>query len=220
LIEELGKKDSMTIDEFTLKRPFLFHLTALNNLDNIKRSKTLFSTKTIFQMAGRKDRAFLRTRRAEHDHIEVNGDSYHIRDQAPISLLALSKCLEEMNCEDYIEFLNERVFWWPTLERLERHFKRYEKENPLILKCSSAQLFDLNRNPLFSRLNSGATRANSYLGGVPPSRGRDTFLEAEKYDRGPSTVAEVTFLGKCILPEVVYLGDAPHCRWQELHLGD
>ena len=201
----------MTIDEFTVKRPFVYHLTASGNLENIKRSKALFSTKSILHMSGIRDRAFLRTRRAEHAYIDVNGNRFYIRDQAPISLLALSKCLDQMDCGDYIEILNERVFWWPTLERL-------ENENPLILKCSSTQLFNLNSRPLFSRLNSGATRANSHLGGVPPLRGRHTFLGAEEYSLRPSTVAEVTFLDKCHLPEVIALSESPHGPWLELHL--
>ena len=207
----------MRIDEFTRNRPFLYHLTAFNNLGNILKNKALFSTANIVNMSKMVGgRLFLRTRRTKHEIIDVNGTSFHIRDQAPISLLALSKCLDKMDCGGYIEFLNERVFWWPTAERLQRHFKRYEDENPLIIKCSASELFKLNSNPLFSRLNSGATRANSHLGGVPPLRGRETFLSSEEYCRGVATVAEVTFLDKCYLPSLIYIGHSPHGEWQEI----
>lgn len=208
----------MNLERFINLRPHLYHLTDTRNAESIMRTGKIFSTERIVEMSGREGgQEFLRAIRDRHEVIRVDGVDFHIRDQNPISPIALPKCLTNgWNCGDYVEHLNQRVFMWPTVNRLERHYNRYESEHPCIFRFSTATLLEVNPNAEFSRLNSGATRANSHLGGVPPDRGPRTFLSAEQYQGTPGTVAEVTFVGGCVLPDDFRISYSPDGPWQWL----
>jgi hypothetical protein len=210
----------MNINNFKTKRPYLYHLTDRRNYEQIKDCKTLFSTKSLVEMSNVDLRdGLLNRRRPCHTEIKVDGRSIFLRDQRPISLNALSKCLTDgWTCGDYIFHLNSRVFFWPTINRLVRHFERYKSENPIILKISTGELFSINAEAEFCRLNSGATRCNSYLGGIPPYRGKQTFQKAEEFDNPISTVAEVTFPDKCAIPPTIAISSDPTGNWIEEHL--
>jgi hypothetical protein len=88
---------------------------------------------------------------------------------------------------------------WPTLKRLWSHFGRYESENPVIFRFSTREMLAANPHVKFCRLNSGATRANSHLGGKPPERGPNTFQAAADFNLPVGKVAEVTFENQCII---------------------
>jgi hypothetical protein len=201
---------------FAQTNPFLFHLTAMNNVPSIISSRTLFSTKRIVFDNGVEDAtAFVRRRRPVHVVISRNGTEYHIRDQRPVSTKALLKCLiGGITVEDYFELLNERVFLWPTVKRLTRHYDRYKNEKPAILRFVTSELLGLNPHAEFSRLNSGATRANSYLGGIAPPRGRTTFCSLQDFPETASAVAEVTFVSACRLPKNVTIAKSPAGPWR------
>jgi hypothetical protein len=192
----------MNIQEFIEKRPELYHLTAQSNFPIIKKYKRLYSTNKIIDLSGDKELIKIkRERRPSHLLVKLGEDSFSLRDQRPISEKALKKCLtDNWECADFYEHLNDRVFTWPTLNRLYRHYDRYKGENPAILILNTEEVFNLNLQPLFARLNTGATRANSHLGGKAPERGPNTFLSAEDYDLNIASVAEVTFLNELILP--------------------
>ena len=152
-----------------------------------------------------------RQKRFLSETIIVNNTSYSLRDQQPISQVALSKCLtDNWQVADFIEHLNNRVFMWPTKNRLERHFNRYINEHPVIFKFNTHEILDLNSHVKFCRLNSGATRANSYLDGIAPMRGANTFLTAANYNLPISSVAEVTFEIECNLDCDIFIGNHPN----------
>lgn len=206
----------MDLKNFINKRPYLYHLTHETNYQNILDSGIILSTTKIIEQSGVSNKdEFLRSRREEHTLVNINGVEYHIRDQGPIFPNALKKCVKGgWDSGDFIKHLNDRVFFWSTKRRLQRHYKRYEDENPIIFKISSELLFEANTTPpLFCRLNSGATRPHPYYGGEAPPRGPDTFLEADNYNRNISTIAEVTFIDKCELPQKVELGRSPQGPW-------
>jgi len=208
----------MDISKFIITRPFLYHLTDQRNLDYIGQKKgILFSTTEIIQRselnADEKEK-ILRERRPNHTKVRINGFDISIRDQKPISIRNLSKCLTDgWSYGDFLYHLNNRVFFWPTIPRLSRHFNRYADERPLIIRVSSREIFELNQDPEFCRLNSGATRSSSHYGGAPPQRGKDTFLKADQYPYSVSGVAEVTFINMCQLPKVISLSNDPLGPW-------
>lgn len=201
----------MDIQKFIDNRPAVYHLTAAQNLPLILKHKKIFSANRLIDMsADAENIPIKRQRRPEHTIITIGNDEYSIRDQRPISEKALQKCLTNgWVCADFYEHLNNRVFTWPTIDRLQRHYDRYQGENPVILILDTAKLFAVNPTPLFCRLNSGATRANSYLGGVPPSRGIDTFLPSNLYNLSVPSVAEVTFEHELILPDEILIATSP-----------
>lgn len=207
----------MNLHELVNLRPYLYHLTDSRNIENILITKSLYSTTTIVNNSEINEKSnFLRQRRPLHQAIRANGFNFWIRDQRPISILALSKCLSD-NWEpgDFINHLNNRVFFWCTLKRLLIHFNRYHHENPRILKFKTADILKLNGNKVeFCRINSGATRANSHLGGIAPYRGSKTFLPAESYQLSPCSVVEVTVVGQCNIPDFLWISDKPEGPWQ------
>lgn len=201
----------MDLQLFIEKRPYLYHLTSKANFANIVREKKLYSANELIKLSEEKEHIKVKTqKRDNHYPILVNGTEILLRDQRPISLKALSKCLTDgWSAGDFLMHLNERVFMWPTLDRLWRHYNRYAHESPMILRFSTEHVFAVNKHPKFCRLNSGATRANSYLGGKPPERGANSFVTASKFDLPIRDVAEVTFEKYCLLPEEFHVGNAP-----------
>jgi hypothetical protein len=212
----------MNIQEFIKKREFVYHLTDNRNIDIIKLDGILLSTKTIANrtnLNAQEIKQFLGTRRAIHCTKEIDDKIYHIRDQKPISTKNLQKCLTNgWTVEDFLNLLNSRVFFWPTIKRLNSHYSRYEGENPVIIKVSSSSLFSLNNHAEFSRLNTGATRSNSYLNGSPPVRGEGTFLPSHQYENTIGSIAEVTFPDSCQLPNNFFIGLSPNGPWEEVTL--
>jgi hypothetical protein len=193
----------MDIESFIEHSPFLYHLTCEQNAKNIINTKKLFSANVLIDMSENSTYLNIKNRkRFDHKSISVKGIEVFLRDQRPISELALSKCLtNNWAVGDFLFYLNARVFMWPNINRLQRHFNRYADEKPVIFRFSSKDILNENPTAKFSRLNSGATRANSYLGGKAPARGINTFLPFNEYNMSPSTVAEVTFENYCIIPE-------------------
>jgi hypothetical protein len=210
-------KSMIDLDQLSEKRPFLYHLTNRENVPSIVRERFIWSASALLQAAD--DRAaqrYIREKRPNHIMIRVRGQNVHIRDQRPISEKLLANCLlGGLVLGDYYDLLNGRVFFWPTLQRLRRHYERYEAEGPTILRFRTQELLDLNHVEL-SRLNSGATRANSYLGGIAPPRGRETFQTPDDYGLGISSIAEVTVEDRCALPQNFEHAPSPDGPWIQI----
>jgi hypothetical protein len=201
----------MDIQKFINSRPFLYHLTCNENAENIIKSRELFSANELIQRTANEQYwPISRQRRAEHVLIVLDRQPIYLRDQRPISEKNLAKCLtDNWKVPDFIEFLNDRVFMWPSISRLSSHYNRYEREKPVILRFSTEKLINANKHVKFCRLNSGATRSNSYLRGAPPARGPQSFLPADQFNFPIGQVAEVTFERICkIVGEFAY-GSSP-----------
>lgn len=207
----------MDIEVFVKKRPTLYHLTDKRNLEHIL-AEGFKSTKALVEEAKLKNgKEFLTSRRPDHYELKTDKKSTFIRDQQPISEKVLRRSLEEgCSYEDFLLILNSRIFFWPTLSRLWKHYKRYVEEKPVIIHLPTEEIFGLNMNPLFSRLNSGATRCSSHWDGNAPERGFNTFLPAKDFEYTPAQVAEVTFEGSCKLPGVLHISTSPDGRTQKI----
>lgn len=212
----------MEIADFIEKRTYLYHLTSPDNLNAIFQCGQIFSTNELLlrSTCSQRERETLSySRRPEHVYININGNEIMIRDQRPVSIKALEKCLTgNWKAGDFINHLNERVFFWPTLKRLNTHYTRYLIEGPSILRISTEAVLDINDHVKFCRLNSGATRCSHHYGGAPPPRGEDTFRVANEFDYEPQNVAEVTFESSCRLPRNVWISSSPEGPWEEHQL--
>lgn len=209
LTEEIGNK--MDLEKFIEKTPYLYHLTSQVNAHNIIYGRKLISANQLLERSGNAELLNVqRQKRKEHLSFEVDGVEVSLRDQQPISLVALPKCLTDgWNVGDFLYHLNERVFMWPNLKRLYAHYNRYQSENPVIFRFSTKDIIEANPHVKFCRLNSGATRANSYLGGKAPERGSKSFLPSEEFEFGISNVAEVTFEHECTIAGEIFTSDKP-----------
>lgn len=208
----------MDLEQFIEKTPYLYHLTSQANAANIIVRRQLFSANQLITLSG--DDAIQnikRVKRQNHLQLIVDGVAISLRDQQPISQVALPKCLTDgWNIGDFLYHLNERVFMWPTIGRLWSHFGRYESEKPVIFRFSTKDLLAANPHVKFCRLNSGATRANSYLGGKAPERGPNTFQSATDFNLPPRQVAEVTFEDQCTVAGAFGYGQRPDGLFQEI----
>lgn len=191
----------MEIEKFIERSPFLYHLTSKQNAKSIIERKTLYSANALIDMSTKKKDSEVKThKRFKHYPLDINGIEILLRDQRPISEIALAKCLTDgWLVADFLYHLNNRVFTWPNLDRLSRHFKRYANEEPVIFRFSSKEMILANPHVKFARLNTGATRPNSHLGGIAPERGSKTFMKASDYFLNVNTVAEVTFEKFCVI---------------------
>lgn len=209
----------MEIEKFIERCPFLYHLTSKQNAKSIIEGKVLYSANTLIDMSKNKTDKEVKThKRFKHYLLNIDDNEILLRDQRPISEKALAKCLTDgWSVADFLFHLNNRVFMWPNLDRLSRHFKRYENEEPIIFRFPSKEMLLANPHVKFARLNTGATRPNSYLGGVAPERGSKTFLAAMDYALNVNTVAEVTFEKSCIISSEYGIDKHPEGGFKNLN---
>jgi hypothetical protein len=208
---------AFTLERFTAVRPYLYHLTATDNLDRIRTFRCLESAELLLNQAGQA--ALFHQRRDEHLAITVSRLTVSLRDQAP---------LYERNIEfdpgwtfpQVIALLNQRVFFWPgrasgPIDYGVRHYKRYEAEQPAVLRVSTQSLVRANPSnpPLFCGYNSGSPRCS---GGVPSPRGASTFQTAIASGYLPGKVIEVTFVGRVCLPDDTELRGRAWAEWASL----
>jgi hypothetical protein len=207
----------MQIEQFIKLRPFLYHLTDRRNLDNIFQTKMIYSTIDLVKKSNLSEveqKVLLMNKRKSHSAIPLGDRIIYIRDQNPILENNLKKTLTKgWKVSDFYMLLNSRVFFWPTIDRLNRHYKRYLNEHPIILRVKTSEIIELNINPEFSRLNTGATRSNAKWNGGPPARGENTFYRMDKYPHANGSIAEVTFVDFCKLPKDVYFSNSPLGPW-------
>ncbi|MGJ1312239.1 DUF7002 family protein [Sphingobacterium lactis] len=209
----------MDLEKFIEQRPYLYHLTNVQNAESIVAEKRLYSANKIIELSGNNANDLNRRRRTDHTEILVGDKSYFLRDQRPISEKALAKCLTGgWEVADFIYHLNDRVFMWPTIDRLWRHFNRYAHENPVIFRFPTQEIIEANPHVKFCRLNSGATRANSHLGGKAPARGEETFVSADNFNHSIREVAEVTFEELCNFNLPISKGLRPDGEFEEIQL--
>lgn len=191
----------MDLEKFIEYSPYLYHLTSQQNAKRIISEGTLHSANALIDLTDdRNNKEIKRRKRFSHQPLIINGSEVLLRDQRPISEVALSKCLtDNWQVADFLYYLNDRVFTWPNLDRLTRHYNRYKTEKPAIFRFSTVDMIAANPHVKFARLNTGATRANSHLGGKAPERGKDTFLKPKDYPFSIRSVAEVTFEKSCVI---------------------
>src|SRR5687768_10866263 len=91
-------------------RPFLYHLTAKENLARIVRTWRVESAVALADRAGRPD--IVLARRRAHVPVEIAGETVLLRDQAPLHRGNM-RLDEGWSFEQLVQHINERVFFWP-----------------------------------------------------------------------------------------------------------
>lgn len=184
------------LTEFLQSSPKLYHMAEFESWWSIKE-RGLLSTSAIldlYEVEGEQRREIEEVRRPAsvvlaHEILPP----ITIRDQIPMSDDALRKCLlDGLEPADWYRLLNERVFFWPSKERLLRLLgaRAYRNKKHDILEIDSASLFANYRDAItLSPINSGATLFD------PQPRGKKTFSRIAAYPYGErpkdNRVAEV-----------------------------
>ncbi len=135
---------------------------------------------TLFEVTGTKRESIESARRPEEVTIShpVHGTAV-IRDNKPISDSKLARCLDGIDPLSYYRLLNQRVFFWPTEERLQRLLsaRAYREHSHLVITVQTAALLDRHAKAVtLSAINSGSTAYRA----MP--RGKATFVPIEDYD--------------------------------------
>ena len=205
----------MEISAFVDTCPFLFHTTALANIERIARERQLLSAARLSARSSVPLR--LTERRDTSVLLPLEDGSVVIRDHGP---LAVGNIQFEPNWDRarFIELLNGLVFFWPgrspaePIEHGLRHADHYLQagEKLAFLRIRSEEM--VLGEALFAAVNSGAPRMANGLRG---SRGAGTFVRALAFRGAPANVVEVAFRGAVKLPpETVWSTD--RVSWQAL----
>jgi len=206
---------AFTLDHFSIARPYLFHLTARDNLACIQEMRELLPTCSLLERA--KEGEWRGKKRPGHIPVQLGRRVIWLRDQMPLHAGNMS-LPPKWGFADLVELLNERVFFWPgrpnglPISYGDRHFERYRNDAPVILRIPTADALRANLNlaPEFSRFNSGSPRCS---GGRPSPRGPRTFLSNADADFTVRTIVEVTFRGPFQLPPSTQRSDLPTGPW-------
>ncbi len=203
-----------TIKNFVTIRPYLFHLTAPENLPRIRTTRMLVPATDLLIEAGRSE--VIRQKRAEALCVAVADAPVHVRDQAPLHEGNVQ--LEDgWDFGTLIEALNSRVYFWPgkdggPIEPGKRHFERYKEERPAIIRVNSAYMFrEYQLTPEFCKYNSGSPRCNA---GRRSPRGARTFVACGQAGYTAGKVVEVTFSGPVRLPADAEISRYPDDTWK------
>jgi hypothetical protein len=204
------------LETFTERRPYAFHLTSRRNLVSIIHGARIDSAATLIAKDGRAE--LPRTRRRRHVTVRIDGREISLRDQAPLHAKNMALA-EGYTFDDFVESLNQRVFFWPgteagPIEHGRRHFARYEAERPVLVRAKTSELIRANMRatPEFCRYNSGSPR---WSGGLASPRGPDTFLAAQDFPGPASDAVELTFPSAVLLPSTWEIGSHPNGPWTE-----
>jgi hypothetical protein len=167
-------------DELVERYPMLFHMASAGSWPAI-RTHGLWTTQQIVGTSGDafEDSALIERRphSITADHPALGRVT--IRDQAPLRLQFLEGCLTDMSVEQWLGFLNDRVFFWLHPVKLDKLLgaRRYRKSDQDVLVIDTKSLLGAHEARVrLSPINSGAT-----LYPNATARGSDTFTTIEDY---------------------------------------
>ena len=168
--------------DFVSLYPRLYHMAHRASWTSIAKHGLLSTAALLdlFEIFGEERNRLESCHRPEYVRIEHgrNGEAW-IRDQKPMSDKGLSRALVgNLTPSDWYRTLNGYVFFWTSLERLERLLcaRAYRNDEHLILQLDTAQLANEHWKDIsLCPINSGCTVP------VPHERGRHSFLHPDEY---------------------------------------
>ena len=186
----------MDPERLIAKHPVLYHMADARNWASIERFGLLSTTALLdrYAIAGAERFAIESSHRPATVPIDAPGlGPAHVRDQAPLNPMILPACLTDMTPRAWLETLNGRVFFWPTLDRLARMLKSYLKSEQAVFEVDTRRFLARYADRVeLSHINSGFAAA-AYK---PAPRGSATFQPLPAYtDTVKNAVAEVTVPG-------------------------
>ena len=134
----------MTKEEFVVSLPCLYHMAEADTWQSI-RTLGLLSTSALLDLCGSVGEE---RRRIESQHrpkpVPLACGKYGailIRDQKPMSDVALHKCLTSgMTPAEWYATLNRKVFFWVTEKRLNKMLGAYRGRDHIVLVLDSSKL--------------------------------------------------------------------------------
>ena len=186
----------ITQAELVSMHPLLYHMSAQGSWPSIMKHG-LFSTTALldlFEYEGEQREKIESYRRAEWVSLRhMSHGEIKIRDQKPLSEIGLRNALPStMEPKDWYRILNERVFFFPSKERLKIMLKAYNNCRNTVLVVRTESLLEAHKqNVYWSPINSGYSLQR------PAYRDRSTFIllgrePKLKHGKKPKRIAEIT----------------------------
>jgi hypothetical protein len=189
--------------------PRLYHVTDGGAWPSV-RTQGLLSTSALLDLYGVQgpaQSAFESERRPTGMILKGDGlPDALLRDQSPMSEKALIRCLDGMTPREWYRSLNAKVFFWTSMQRLQRLLtaKAGRDVAQLVLTVDTRSLVTTHRDRvLLSGMNTGSTIRR------PLPRGPRTFLpiaefpyEERRRTRSPSD-ALVEFVVEGAVPDIM-----------------
>lgn len=174
--------DELTAAYIAERWPRLFHMAEAGSWPAIEQNGLLSTSALLdlFEVEGEEREAVEATRRAESVRIThpEHGEAW-IRDNKPINETVLKRTLVGMTLPEWYRTLNGRVFFWLTIDRLDRLRKAgaYAEREHDILTIDTAALLETHASTVeLAHLNTGAVHAAAdYV------RGAGTFRRIPEY---------------------------------------
>ncbi len=155
----------------------VYHIAERSNWESVQRHG-LLSTVALLDRArvhGPLREALVKEQRKDEHALP---DGVVIRDQKPMSSAALERCLVGMTPSEWYALLNAKVFFWFSVERLNRMRRVYSAAPQVVLTVDTALLLERHGAATsLSPFNSGNARR------APARRGRSTFVPYKEWLR-------------------------------------
>jgi hypothetical protein len=172
----------MRAEDLTAQFPRLYHMAEDGSWPSIQ-THGLLSTKALLDLFEVGD--VERERVYSHhrpESVTIRHQEYGVavvRDQKPMDDKGLIRSLGDgINPRQWYEMLNDRVFFWLSETRLERHLsaRAYRDKSHTVLTIDTERLVHLHVDRItLSPINSGCTKP------MPQPRGANTFLPISSY---------------------------------------
>ncbi|MEM6108473.1 hypothetical protein AAHS21_19905 [Mycobacterium sp. 050272] len=167
-------------DQLVEHYPTLFHMASSGSWPTIQTHGLWTTQQIVATSAGAFEEAALAERRphsitAEHPTL----GRVTIRDQAPLRLQFLERSLTDMSVMQWLEALNNRVFFWLHPDKLDKLLgaRLYRSSEQDVVVIDTKSLLDAHEARVrLSPVNSGAT-----LYPNATARGSHTFTTIEDY---------------------------------------
>jgi hypothetical protein len=172
----------VSAEALSIRFPLLYHMAAQGSWPSIQRHGLLSTSALLdlFAVSGQARTRLESEHRSRSDSIKhpVHGVAI-VRDQIPMSDAGLKRCLQDgLTPAAWYRLLNTKVFFWLTMERLERLLgaRAYRDEVHTVLTIDTATLLARHAGRvLLSPINSGCTKP------YPHPRGLATFQPLATY---------------------------------------
>ncbi len=150
--------------------PLVFHMVDEGNWASVKARGLLSASMLIDELPDIEQRTMLK--RTFRPSTVVLPTGCRLRDQKPMPPDCLTRCLDmPLQPADWYALVNERVFFWASAERLERHRTACVDRTQVILAIDTEQLMARHADQAeVTAFNSGNARR------LPAKRGRQSFV--------------------------------------------
>jgi hypothetical protein len=171
----------MTPDELVAAYPRLYHMAESGTWPSIKRHGLLSTSALLdaLHIEGAARHQIESVRRPES--VTIHGTMFGsivIRDQKPLRVAALERCLEGVSPQAWLELLNRRVYFWVTESRLSSllNARPYRNHDHTVLVVDTRALLGRHLERVrLSPINTGSTIRK------PAPRGQWTFSSVANY---------------------------------------